>query len=441
MTTSQYAPHNLGLLKFIDASPTAAHAVQQAQQILDGAGFRQINAGDAWDLQAGERFYVKRQHNSIIAGRVGALSPREAGFRLIGAHADSPGFRLKPHAQYSDKGYLLLGVEVYGGPLLASWTDRDLSIAGKIFVRQGSESPRVILVRADRPLCRIPQAAIHLNREVNDKGLVLNRQRHLPPVFGLGDDEVLRSDSLLVYFAEQAGVDVNDIVATDLELFDIQAASLGGLHKELLFAPRIDNLAGMHASLTALLEANPSDSAAPELSQVVAVFDSEEIGSQTLGGAGSGFLDSVLERLATEDGGREDFHRALAKSMMASVDGAHATHPNYAEYHDPRHPIVLNGGPVIKVNAMQRYATTGLTQQWFERCAARAAVPVQHYVHRSDLPCGSTIGPMTSTRLGVATVDVGNPMLAMHSIRETAGAEDQAMMIASLIEHLGSENK
>lgn len=439
MKQSRSATHNLGLMQFIDASPTAAHAVQHAKQILDAAGFRQLDEGEAWNLKPGERFYIIRQHNSLVAGRIGKQSARESGFRLIGAHTDSPGFRLKPHAQYSDKGYLMLGLEVYGGPLLATWTDRDLSIAGKIFVRQDGDSPKVLLVRADRPLCRIPQAAIHFNREVNDKGLVLNRQRHLPAVFGLGDDEALRNESLLVYFAEQAGVDVNDIVATDFELFDSQAASLGGLQNELLFAPRIDNLAGSHAALSSLLEANAADSDVPELSQVLALFDSEEIGSQSLGGAGSRFLDSVLERLATQDGGREDLHRALARSVMVSVDGAHATHPNYAEFHDPRHPIYLNAGPVIKVNAMQRYATTALTQQWFERCAAQAGMPVQHYVHRADLPCGSTIGPMTSTRLGVPTVDVGNPMLAMHSIRETGGAEDQGMMIASLVEHLNSE--
>lgn len=429
---------NRSLMKFIDASPTAAHAVVKAQQQLDAAGYLCLNEGEPWDLKPGQRFYVLRQHNSLVAGRLGANPPAETGFRLIGAHTDSPGLRLKPHAHYSEKGYLMLGVEVYGGPLLASWTDRDLSIAGKLFVRQDAAMPKVVLVRGDRPLCRIPQLAIHLNREVNDKGLVFNKQRHLPPIYGLGDDEALRSESLLSYFAEQAAVDINDIVATDLEVVDTQGANLGGLNRELLFAPRIDNLAGSHAALTALLDVSSQDRAAPQSTQVIALFDSEEIGSQSLGGAGSLFLDSILERLAAPKGKREDLHRALAKSLLVSVDGAHALHPNFAEMHDPQHPIHLNGGPVIKINAMQRYATRGLTGHWFERCAARAEVPVQHYVHRNDLPCGSTIGPMTSTRLGVPTVDVGNPMLSMHSIRETGGVEDQGMMVVSLAEHLST---
>lgn len=433
MPSDQAMQISLDLLDYIKASPTAAHAVANAAAQLDQVGFTRLDEGDPWTLSPGAAFYVQRGYSALVAGRVGGAPPAEAGLRLIGAHVDSPGLRLKPRAHYSDKGYLQLGVEVYGGPILSTWMDRDLTLAGKLFVQRGQAAPKVVLVHGDRPLCRVPLPAIHFNREVNDKGMAVDKQKHLPLIYALGETEHLEPAALIELFADSEGLDPNAVVAADFEVVDCQAPSIGGLDRSMLFSPRIDNLAGCHAALKALIAAS-ADSAH---SSLIALFDAEEVGSQTVAGAGSSFLDTVLERMCMgEAQPREALFRALAKSVLVSVDGAHAVHPNFSDYHDPRHAVRLNQGPVIKVNAQQRYATSAQTAHWFERCAARAEVPVQHYVHRTDLPCGSTIGPMTATRLGVATVDVGNAMLAMHSIRETSGTADQLFMIRALGEHL-----
>ncbi len=428
----------LDLLQYIAASPTAAHAIETTRGRLDAAGFVELLEADRWKLSAGDRFYVIRGHHALVAGVIGDAPPAEAGFRLAGAHTDAPGLRLKPNAHYAEKGYLQMGVEIYGGPLLGTWTDRDLTLAGKLFLRQPGAPPRVRLVRLERPVCRIPQVAIHFNREVNTKGLILDKQKHLPPIYGLGDEDALEAEPLLQFVAQEAQVAREEIVAADLEVIDTQPPVLGGLREELYFAPHIDNLAGSHAILESLRH---STDGLP-FTRAIALFDSEEIGSQTSAGAGSFFLDAVLERITSAtDASREAWHRARARSVLISVDGAHAIHPNYADVHDPHHQPHLNAGPVIKVNAQQRYATTPRSGHWFEHCADRAGVPLQYYVQRTDLPCGSTIGPMTATRLGVPTIDVGNPMLSMHSIRETGGAEDQAMMIKILTEHFTAEER
>jgi aspartyl aminopeptidase len=424
------------LMRFIADGPTAAHAVATAAQRLAQAGFRRLEEKDAWSLRPGDRFCVVRGHTALVAGRIGVEPICDAGFRIAAAHCDAPGLRLKPQALYANHGYVQLGVEVYGGPLLASWTDRDLTLAGKLLVRQPGAPPLVRLVRSDRALCRIPQLAIHLNRDINKEGLKLDSQKHLPPILGLGDEQTLAARPLLKLFAEQAGVAVKDVVGLDLEVVDVQPPAIGGLSNELLFAPRIDNLAGSHAVLEALLRAGASAGAGVGATCIAAVFDGEEIGSQLPGGAGSFFLDAVLERVCNAGTpSREAWHRARARSRFVSVDGAHAVHPNYADMHDPHHRPGLNRGPVIKTNAAQRYATVVQTAHWFEHCAERARVPVQHYVHRTDLPCGTTIGPMIAARLGLPAVDVGNPMLAMHSIRETGGVLDQEWMIRALTQH------
>lgn len=425
----------LDLMQYIAASPTAAHAIAVAVQRLEQAGFNRLAEEDAWRLRPNARFYVVRGHTALVAGRIGASAAAETGFRIAGAHCDAPGLRLKPKPVYAGHGYLQLGVEIYGGPLLASWVDRDLTLAGRLLVRTPNAPPRVVLVRAPRPLCRIPQVAIHLNRKVNEEGLKLDAQRHLPPILGLGDERALRNEPLVEFFAAQAGVKPAAVTGYDLEVVDTQPPALGGLHEEFLLAPRLDNLAGSHAALEALLRLE-----SPRATCVAALFDSEEIGSQTANGAASRFLDAVLERIClAQSPAREDWHRACARSLLVSIDAAHAVHPNYADLHDPHHRPRLNGGPVIKVNAAQRYATSAQTRHWFEHCAQRATVPVQHYVHRSDLPCGSTIGPIAATRLGIPTVDVGSPILAMHSIRETGGAMDQEHMIQALVVHFAEE--
>lgn len=432
MPAKQAREMTIDLMRFIENSPTAAHAIAAAAARLERAGFTRFEEQSAWKLHPGDKFYVVRGYSSLVAGCLGSAPPAEGGFRIACAHTDAPGLRLKPNAQYDSNGYLQIGVEIYGDPLIATWTDRDLSLAGKLFVRQPKGPPRNVLVRSDRALCRIPQIAIHFNRQVNKDGLKLDKQRHLPPIFGLGDEEKLRAEPLLSLLAEKAGIDRNEIVAADLEVVDAQPPALGGIAEEFFFAPHIDNLAGSHAVLAALIQAQSTCAA----TGILALFDSEEVGSQTVGGARSLFLDSVLERIClTGKQPRESWHRALAQTMLVSVDGAHALHPNYADYHDPHHRPLLGGGPAIKISAQQRYATGAQSRYWFERCAARAEVPVQYYVHRTDLPCGTTIGPVTATHLGVPTVDVGNPMLSMHSIRETGGVEDQIYMIRALVEH------
>ena len=417
------------LMEYIEASPTAAHATAVAAQQLDAAGFTRVEEGDAWDLHPGDRFHVVRGHTSLIAGQVGTAPPAEAGFRLIGAHTDSPGFRVKMHNPIRREGFVQLGVEIYGGPILASWADRELGIAGRLLVKAEDGALESVLVRLDKPIARIPLLAIHLDREVNDKGLKLDAQRHLPPVIGLdGGDAVLTEE-----LAEAAGVNAADIADLWLELFDLQPPTLGGLEQEFVFTPKIDNLAGCHAGLEALLAA---EQPAP-FGKLVALFHSEEVGSSTPEGAGSTLLGTVMERLCF--GGerpREDYLRALSRTILASVDGAHAVHPSYADKHEPEHKPTLNGGPVVKINAKERYATTLDMRGYMADCAERAGVPLQHYIHRTDLPCGSTIGPISATRLGVATADLGSPMLSMHSVREMGGTLDQDYMIRMLKEHL-----
>ncbi len=420
------------LMDYISASPTAAHAVVETVRRLDLAGFRRLEEGDRWDLAAGERFYAVRNDVALMAGQVGSEPAAEAGFRIAGAHTDSPGFRVKYNSQVIREGFVQLGVEVYGGPLLASWADRDLGIAGLVVVRGDDGRPATRLVLIDRPLARIPLLAIHLNREANDKGMVLDRQRHLPPVIGMADGDG-GDDRLMAKVAEAAGVEPGEILASTLELVDLQAPTLGGLDEEFYFTPRIDNLAGCHAALAALI----ADEQPAPFGRVIALFHSEEVGSSTADGAGSSFLASVLERLA--DSGehpREDYLRALSRSILASVDGAHGVHPSHVDRHEPQHKPRLNGGPVIKINAQERYATTAVGNAHMDICAARADAPLQRYIHRTDLPCGSTIGPLSATQLGMTTVDLGVPMISMHSVREMGGTEDQEWMIRLLAAHL-----
>jgi len=419
------------LMDYIWESPTAAHATAGAAARLDAVGFKRLDEGDSWSLQPGERFYVVREDTALAAGQVGTEPPAEAGFRIIGAHTDSPGFHAKVTNPLEREGFASLGVEVYGSPVLASWCDRDLGIAGRLLVRQPDGATHTVLFRVDRPVARIPLLAIHLDREVNDKGLKLNAQKHVPPVLGMSQQD--DADRLLSLLSEAADVAPDDIALAQLELFDLQPPALGGLDEEFLFTPRIDNIAGCHAALQALITC---ESPGPQ-GRVIILNNSEEVGSATPEGAGSTFLGTVLERLCL--GGataREDLLRALSRSLLASVDGAHAVHPNFVDRHEPDHRPMLNGGPVVKINAKERYATTLHTRAHIEACAERAGVSLQHYVHRTDLPCGSTIGPITATLLGIATVDLGSPMISMHSVREMGGTEDQDSMIRLLTEHL-----
>ncbi len=412
------------LLSYVEASPTPFHAVAEARARLAAHGFTALDEGDAWKLEAGARHVVVRHDSTLVAFALGSAPPAEAGFLLIGAHTDSPNLRLKPRGELNRNGFRQFAVEVYGGVLLHTWLDRDLSLAGRVFVA-GEEQPR--LLRMTRPLCRVPSLAIHFDREVNERGLVLHKQNHLPPLAGLGGGDEGWLDALL---SAELGVPADAIAGSDLMLHDAVPPCVSGLDGEFVHAPRLDNLASCHAALEALCAAAPGR---PAPTLVIALYDHEEVGSQSAEGASSAFLWSLLERIVRTTGGTaEDVHRALARSLCVSADMAHGVHPNYADLHEPQHAPKLGGGPVIKLNSNQRYATNGATALRFERAAQAAGVPVQRFVMRSDLPCGSTIGPITAARLGVATVDVGNPMLSMHSIRELASSQDQAAMVAAL---------
>jgi aspartyl aminopeptidase len=412
------------LLAYLRACPTPFHAVDQARRRLEAHGFRALDEAEPWDQLAPGAYVVTSSGSNLFAFVLPEARDHRRRFCLVGAHTDSPNLRIKPNAEYTQEGYAQLGVEVYGGVLLNSWLDRDLGVAGRVIVRDDRGALDSRLVCIERPLLRVPQLAIHLDREVNDRGLVLHRQDHLAPVLGLASSGA----SLGRLIAEAAGVAAERVVASDLMLFDVAPPVLGGAAGELIFSARLDNLAMCHAAVTAI-----TGVARPSAIPVIALFDHEEVGSGSAAGAASAVLPRILERLA---GSREDFHQACARSTCISADMSHAVHPNYAGRHEPRHRPQLNGGPVIKTNAQQRYATSAATAAMFAELCRAEDVPVQHYVHRTDLPCGTTIGPITSTLLGIATVDVGNPMLSMHSARELAGARDPERMTRVLARYL-----
>lgn len=419
------------LLDYIDASPTPYHAVKETVRRLSAAGYRALDEREPWSLQPGDRVYVTRGDTSIAAFQLGATPVDRAGFRLVGAHTDSPNLRLKPNAQVTKAGVQQLGVEIYGGVLLHTWTDRDLSLAGRV-VALVNGRPEHLLVDFRRPLLRVPNLAIHLNRGVNAEGLKLNAQEHMVPVLALESAGAVDLKAMLAEELARGGarVEPGDILGYDLCLYDTQPSTRSGAHGEFIHAPRLDNLASCHAGLSALL-ATPESRAT---TAGVVLYDHEECGSRSAQGAASPFLRDVLERvvLGHSDGKPDAFHRAIRHSYLISADMAHAVHPNYAALHEPKHQPHLGAGPVIKSNVNQSYATDGESWAFFAALCREAGVTPQHFVTRTDLGCGSTIGPITAGQLGIRTVDVGNPMLSMHSIREMAAAADVGSMIAVL---------
>ena len=415
------------LLNYIDESPTPPHATDNARNMLQTAGFTPLAENEPWNLQAGGSYFTVRNYSSIIAFRLPAGEP--SSFRIIGAHTDSPNLRLKPQAERSRLGYRSLHVEAYGGVLLNSWTDRDLSIAGQVFYRDGNDALCRSLVNLKRPLCRISQPAIHLNRDVNKKGLILNEEKHLSPILGLTDEkdgEKIPEERLRKLLARILEIKEESLLSFDLQLYPFEKAAVAGLDEEFILAPRLDNQAMCHAGLLALAAAERP----PEgVITLVSLFDNEEIGSETAQGAGSPFLGETMERIFLSLGlSRENYLRSLSSSWFVSADMAHALHPNYPELHDDNHKPRMNGGPVLKINGNKRYATEGETAAFFEMLAERAKVPLQKYAHRADLACGSTIGPITAANLGIRVADVGAAMLSMHSAREMAGSEDPPRM-------------
>ena len=416
----------------IDLSPTPYHAVATAAEILAFTGGR-VPSDSAEAASPG--LWYAADSGTLIAWLVGDSHGARSGMRIVGAHTDSPNLRIKPQPERDHLGYRKLGIEVYGGVLLNSWLDRDLGVAGRLAVRDGDGGAGSRMVCIDEPLLRIPQLAIHLDRDVNDKGLVLNRQQHLSPVWGLDSTAGTGARAFLDIVADAAGVEEADVLGHDLMAFDLCEARLVGDGAAMLSSARIDNLVSCFAAVDALAAAVRSGPG-PRIA-AVCLFDHEEIGSVSSTGAASPRLEHLIDRLGAGFGaGADDIAAARADSLVLSADGAHATHPNYPERHDAEHPVLLNGGPVLKINANQRYATDALTGAAFRLACERAGVPMQHFVSRSDMACGSTIGPITAGRLGIDTVDAGCAQLAMHSARELCGAVDIGWFQAAIEQFL-----
>ncbi len=420
------------LLGFIDRSPTPSHAVAEARRRLQGAGYAEAAAGDVWDLEPGDRRYLVRGDGSLLAFEVGEVSPALGGFRVIGAHTDSPNLRVSPRADRSAHGYRQLGVEPYGGVLLHTWLDRDLSLAGRVTLGRAGRT-RSERIDFRRPLLRIPNLAIHLQRELREDGLKLNPQLHALPVLGLEEAPPLPELLAAELRAQGAGpLRADELLAFDLMAYDLQPSVVSGAAGEFIHAPRLDNLASCHAALCALLEAPSQPS--PPFTRAVVLYDHEEVGSRSAQGAAGTLLAESLERIVAGSKGGEPqgLSRALARSVLISADMAHAVHPNFAEKHEPEHRPQIGRGPVLKVNANQAYASDSRTAGFFTALCRSVGVEPQHFVSRADLACGSTIGPITAARVGIPSVDVGSPMLAMHSCREMAGSADVEPMIAVL---------
>lgn len=426
--------HSDGLIRFLSASPTPYHAVRNAADLLEEAGFRQLGEEDAWPASGSEG---QREGGGATRGgghyvlRGGALIawyvPPGAGpatpYRIVGAHTDSPNLRVKPVPDSGSGGWRQIGVEIYGGTLLNTWLDRDLGLAGRLSLRDGSTR----LVNIDRPLLRVPQLAVHLDRQAND-GLKLDRQRHMTPVWGLGTPG---EGELIRFVGEQAGIPAEQITGWDLMVHSVEPPAYLGRDEELLAGPRMDNLLSVHAGAVALAEA-AGQQELPAI-PVLAAFDHEENGSQSDTGADGPLLGTVLERsVRTRGGSWEERARALAGSVCFSSDTGHAVHPNYPERHDPGHHPMPNAGPILKVNVNQRYATDGPGRAVFTAACERAGVPWQAFVSNNAMPCGTTIGPITSARHGISTVDIGVAILSMHSARELCGAEDPYLLTRCL---------
>ena len=418
--------HIKDLGEYVSASPSSFHAVHEAARRLDAAGFTALDELQLWDGGAG-KFYIIRD-GALIAWVTPENAGPTTGFNILGAHTDSPSFKLKPKPTTGKFGWLQAGVEVYGGPLLNSWLDRELQLAGRLVLRDGTQH-----LTATGPLLRFPQLAIHLDRGVNDNGLHLSKQQHMNPIFGQGNPAGEDLLGLLASRVEGITIDAADIGGYDVVVADTQAPAVFGAKGEFFASGRLDNLSSTHAGLVALV-AHASSAPTTGPIAVLAAFDHEEIGSNSRSGACGPILEDVLVRISDGLGASVSQRRqAIAASFCVSADAGHAVHPNYAEKHDPANRPVLNGGPLLKINANQRYATDAAGAALWARLCDESGVPYQEYVSNNDLPCGSTIGPLTATRLGIRTVDVGIPLLSMHSARELCGVED-AKSLATVAE-------
>ena len=417
------------LLQFLDSSPVNFLAVETISKQLQEAGFEHLDACDKLgEMKPGQQFFLTKNDSSVYAFRIGTEPLAEAGFHIICAHCDSPTFRIKPNAEMTGEGGIVrLNTEVYGGPIMSTWFDRPLTIAGRVIVRSSDVMhPTTLLLHIRRPLLQISNLAIHFNRQVND-GVKLSKQKDMLPILGIINDELERGNLLINLICEELKVAQKDILDFDLYLADATPACTFGIHNEFISSGRLDDLSMVHAGLQALLQ---SGEKTPRVTQVLAIFDNEETGSQTKQGAGSPFLASLIERIVLAQGGTtEDFHRSIEQAFMVSADNAHAWHPNYSDKYDPTNHPVLGGGPVIKFNAAQKYASDAVSAAIFAGLCEKAGVPCQRFVNHSDVAGGSTLGNILASSLPVKGVDMGNPLLAMHSCRETAATADHLYCI------------
>lgn len=418
------AAHIQDLGAYVSASPSSFHAVHEAARRLTDAGFTRLHELEPWEAGEGSFFVIR--DGALVAWVVPEGAGPTTGFNIVGAHTDSPSFKLKPKPTTGAFGWLQAGVEVYGGPLLNSWLDRELQLAGRLVLRDGTEH-----LTATGPMLRFPQLAIHLDRAANE-GLVLDKQRHMNPVWGLGSPGSADVLAVLASHVQGATVDPADIGGYDVVMADTQAPAVFGGEGEFFASGRLDNLSSTHAGLAALIAHAGSVLPAPGAPiAVLAAFDHEEIGSNSRSGACGPFLEDVLVRISDCLGATAGQRRqAMSASFCVSADAGHAVHPNYPERHDPANHPVLNGGPLLKINANQRYATDAPGAAFWARLCAESGVPYQEFVSNNVMPCGSTIGPLTATRLGIRTVDVGIPLLSMHSARELCGVQDPAHLAA-----------
>ena len=420
------------LIEFLNESPVNFLAVKTLKEILAGRGFREINAADSiGELKAGDQVFFTKNDSSLYAFRIGRKTLADNGFHLICAHCDSPTFRIKPNAEMlCEGGITKLNTEVYGGPIMSTWFDRPLSLAGRVLIKTDDVmQPETRLLHIKRPLLQITNLAIHFNRQVND-GVKLSKQKDMLPLLGIVTDQLESGNMLMNVIAEELGVNIPDILDFDLYLYDVAPACTFGVHDEFISGGRLDDLSMVHAGLMALLATETQDT-----TQVLAVFDNEETGSQTKQGAGSPFLSTLLQRIVLAQGGnQEDFFRSIEKAFMISADNAHAWHPNYSEKYDPTNHPMLGGGPAIKFNAAQKYASDAASAAVFMGICQKAGVPCQRFVNHSDVAGGSTLGNILAGSLPLRGVDMGNPVLGMHSVRETGSTADHLYCIKAFTE-------
>ena len=410
------------LLDFLDASPVNFLAARNIVNELEQAGYRRIDPREAiGEVKAGDKLYVTKNDSSVYAFHIGRRSLADAGFRMICAHCDSPTFRIKPNAEMTCQGGIVkLNTEVYGGPIMSTWFDRPLTIAGRVIVRGDDElNPKTLLMHVKRPLLQISNLAIHFNRQVND-GVALSKQKDMLPILGIVTNELERGSLLMNVICSELSIRQEDILDFDLYLADATPACTFGVHGEFISSGRLDDLSMCFAGLEALLGTTDTDA-----TKVLAIFDNEETGSQTKQGAGSPFLSMMLKRIALAQSGTEEaFYQAVERAFMISADNAHAWHPNYSEKYDPTNHPLLGGGPVIKFNAAQKYASDAVSAAVFSEICRKAGVPCQRFVNHSDVAGGSTLGNILASSIPLRGVDMGNAILAMHSCRETGSVAD-----------------